>query len=394
MSVRAVPSHVPSRRALLKTAGAASGALAALPLTAGSAQAAPAPKAAGAAATGRFRTRVVLLGTAGGRTWWTGSERQGISSALVVQDAVYLVDFGDGWGRRYLQAGLGGPDGSLGLARLEAAFLTHLHSDHIADLSGLFTFGSTDGLTARHRPVQVFGPGSRGSLPPLAGSPTAEPPVINPQDPVPGTAATTEYLYQAFANDLNDNIRDSLKPDPHTLVRTTDITLPDGLVTDPDHDSAPRMAPVHVFGDDRVRVTATLVNHPPVFPAFAFRFDTDDGSVVFSGDTSPCDNLVRLAEGADMLVHEVIDKEWVTNKFPAPPSPEQQAKMDHLLRSHTTIEDVGRVAEQAGVKTLVLNHLAPADNPQHRWLRAQRGFAGRLIVGEDLDHIGVGSPAP
>jgi len=63
-----------------------------------------------------------------------------------------------------------------------------------------------------------------------------------------------------------------------------------------------------VMENDQVKVTAALVNHPPVTPAFAYRFDTKDRSIVFSGDTTPCDNLVKLAQGAEVLVHEVILK--------------------------------------------------------------------------------------
>ncbi|MEV4086339.1 MBL fold metallo-hydrolase, partial [Nonomuraea fuscirosea] len=238
--------------------------------------------------------------------------------------------------------------------------------------------------------VAMFGPGGRGSLAPLAGEAGAEPTVINRENPTPGLADTVEYLYSALAADLNDNIRDSLKPDPHALLRVRDIELPDGLDVRPDTDPAPRMDPFVVFEDDRVRVRATLVHHPPAFPAFGYRFDTEDGSVVFSGDTSACDNLVQLAAGADVLVHEVIDPQWVDRLLPTPRTPEQQAKRDHLIRSHTPVGEVGPLAERAGVKTLVLTHLSPTDNPRERWLTAGNGFSGRLVVGDDLLQVGVG----
>jgi ribonuclease BN (tRNA processing enzyme) len=150
------------------------------------------------------------------------------------------------------------------------------------------------------------------------------------------------------------------------------------------------MSPVPFFEDDRVRVSATLVAHAPVFPALAFRFDTDDGSIVFSGDTGPSDNLVELADGADVLVHEVIAGEWVASHFPDPRGPVEEAIYQHLVGKHTLIEDVGPIAERAGVGTLVLNHLIPATWPVDRFEEAQKGFSGRLIVGEDLDQIGIG----
>ncbi|MBR7560488.1 MBL fold metallo-hydrolase, partial [Mycobacterium tuberculosis] len=71
--------------------------------------------------------------------------------------------------------------------------------------------------------------------------------------------------------------------------------------------TAPRMSPFTVVEDDRVKVTAVLVPHGPVFPAFAFRFDTDHGSITLSGDTRESDNLVNLAQGTDVLIHEAIN---------------------------------------------------------------------------------------
>ncbi|MEJ8859917.1 hypothetical protein WKW79_35585 [Variovorax robiniae] len=201
----------------------------------------------------------------------------------------------------------------------------------------------------------------------------------------------TEAIYSAFATDINDNIRDSQKPDPRTLVHVEDIRLPAGVAVDENSNPAPQMQPFLVYQDDKVKVTATLVNHPPVYPSFAYRFDTADGSIVFSGDTSPSANLIRLAENADILVHEVIDTGWVDELLPKPRNAAQAAKAHHLLYSHTTVEDVGAVAEAANAKTLVLSHLAPADGSPARWSKAQHGFSGRLVVGQDLMWIGIGS---
>ncbi|AQV96928.1 MBL fold metallo-hydrolase [Cupriavidus necator] len=342
--------------------------------------------------TSAFRTNLVLLGTAGGRTSYGGTTLAGISSALVVDGDVYLVDFGQGWLRRYLQAGLGMMPGKPGLSSLRAAFITHLHADHVMDYPALFLFGTTDGLAARKTPVRVFGPGPRGSLVPLSGANRTNVPVIHPEDPTPGTVVMTESIYKAFANDINDNIRDSQKPDPHTLVAVEDIKVPNGVVVDANRDGAPDMQPFPVYQDDKVKVTAILVSHAPVFPSFAFRFDTADGSVVFSGDTSPSQNLIRLAKGADVLVHEVIDTHWIDEFLPRPRNAAQEAKARHLLEAHTAVEAVGAVAQAGGVKTLVLSHLAPADSSESRWRRAQEGYSGRVVVGKDLMWLGIGAP--
>ena len=132
------------------------------------------------------------------------------------------------------------------------------------------------------------------------------------------------------------------------------------------------MRPIDVFEDDRVKVTATLVQHAPVFPAFAFRFDTDTGSVTFSGDTGPSENLVELATGSDILVHEAIAAQWVAQRHPEPRDDAAEAEYQHLIGAHTTIEDVGGVAERAGVKKLVLNHLVPGAWPVEEWRRPGR----------------------
>jgi ribonuclease BN (tRNA processing enzyme) len=334
-----------------------------------------------------YRTRLILLGTAAGPVWWRGSDRAGISSAVAVGDAVYLVDCGDGVGARFRETDLSPEPHLNALDSLRGIFLTHLHSDHTIDYPNLAVFGS--GYLKTAPTVQVFGPGDRGALPHYLGS-GPEPPVINPEDPTPGIEASTEFLYKAFATDLNDRIRDSGGIDPRSKLEVHDVPLPPEASAGPST-PPPRVAPFAVYEDDRVRVTATLVDHGQVYPSFGYRFDSDDGSIVFSGDTCPSDNLVELAHEADVLVHEVIDREWVESLFGEPPFPPQiQVLVDHLLGSHTTIEDVGKVAERAGARTLVLNHFVPSDNPNRRWRRAGRGYSGRLIVGEDLMQVGVG----
>ena len=112
----------------------------------------------------------------------------------------------------------------------------------------------------------------------------------------------------------------------------------------------PPVDPFPVYEDDRVKVTATLVNHAPVFPSLAFRFDTADGTVTFSGDTAPSDNLVKLAAGSDIMVHEIIDRAWAEALFPEPRTPAAEATLGHLLESHTTIEDIGAVAQRIGAR--------------------------------------------
>jgi ribonuclease BN (tRNA processing enzyme) len=347
--------------------------------------------------TASSRTRLLLLGTAGGPTWWPNSDQCGISSAVAVGDAYYLVDCGEGVGKRLQQAVSPANSRTVTGASLRALFLTHLHSDHTVDYPNLLLFGLFTGLDRPASPLKVFGPGRRGQMAPvfsLPGSPTPTAPIISPDNPTPGTKDMTGYIYQAFATDLNDRIRDNGRRSLEALVEVHDIDIPQiAGFKSPNETPSPPMEPFKVFEDDRVRVSATLVAHAPVWPAFAFRFDTDDGSIVFSGDTARSENLIKLAKGADILVHEVIVTRWINGLFPTPRSVAEEGLMQHLLSDHTPVEEVGGIAEAAGVKKLVLSHIVPGNATREQLLPAGKGFSGELVIGRDLMQIGVGHAA-
>ena len=144
-----------------------------------------------------------------------------------------------------------------------------------------------------------------------------------------------------------------------------------------------------VMQDENVKVTATLVHHPPVVPSFGYRFDAADRSIVISGDTAPSDNLIKLAQGADVLVHDALYVPGVDRLVARVPN--AASLKQSILSHHTTAEDAGRVARAAGVKLLVLSHLVPADDPaitDQMWIDAARvHFRGPVIVGRDLLEI-------
>src|SRR5262249_20482594 len=116
-----------------------------------------------------------------------------------------------------------------------------------------------------------------------------------------------------------------------------------------------------VMQDDNVKVTSVVVQHPPVTPAFGYRFDFPDRSIAFSGDTTALEAVILMAKGADVLVHEAIDfpamEAFVRQTIAAGASGTVEVTMAHMRADHTSPEDAGRIAQEAGVKTLVLSHI-------------------------------------
>lgn len=328
---------------------------------------------------------VVTLGTAGGPRWWSdhqGHPRSGIATAVVVNRTWYLVDCGQGAGRQAAAAGLR-------MADLGGVFITHMHSDHTVDLPSLLLFGAFELKNAATGPIPVIGPGDRGKLPPLSPRATAVPAPIAPERPTPGVDGLVHGLLAAYATDCNDRIFDSLAKSPAEQFEPREIELPADIGFDPDTDVAPEMEPIEVFRDENVAVSAILVSHHPTAPAFAFRFDTRAGSVVISGDTAPCANMVRLARGADLLLHEAINLDILQAQYTD--AEMMQATMDHHRRAHTTAAEAGSIAAAAGVGHLALHHLVPSYSPPEAWDEARTTFDGRLSIPEDLDVIPFGT---
>jgi ribonuclease BN (tRNA processing enzyme) len=277
------------------------------------------------------RARLILLGTGGGPSPKT--LRSAPAQVLLVDDAAYVIDCGDGVARQMVLAGVA-------LSKLRAIFITHQHSDHNADYGNLVLLGWAAGLETR---VDAYGP------PPLR--------------------AMTKQFMEMNRYDIDTRVADEGRPPLAPLLVAHEIGS-----------GGP------VMQDGRVKVTSTLVPHPPVKPSFAYRFDTPERSFVISGDTARSDTLIALASGADVLVHEVmylpgLDR-LIASQRNAP------RLREHLLASHTTAEDVGRVAAAARVKTLVLSHYVPGNDASitdDMWLAdVRKHFSGEVIAGKDL----------
>lgn len=280
------------------------------------------------------RTRLVLLGTAGGPR--PKADRAASSQVVLVRDRAYVVDCGDGVARQMVSAGVR-------LDALDKIFITHHHSDHNADYGNLLLLAWAAGLRT---PVEAYGP------PPLE--------------------RMTRLVFELNQFDIETRIADENRVPLAPLIRAKEITSP-GLVVD----------------DGRVRVRSALVSHPPIEHAFGYRFDTEDRSIVISGDTAFSKDLLELARGADVLVHEALYLPGIERT--AAKVANAPGLLEHILRSHTTVEDAARLASEARVNMLVLSHLVPSDDPLVReedWLSAARKhFAGEIVLARDLLEI-------
>jgi ribonuclease BN (tRNA processing enzyme) len=293
--------------------------------------------------------------------------RTGISSTLKIGSDLYQIDCGLGSLNAFTNAGFKFDD-------LKSMFITHLHTDHMVDYWSFFLSGGYTAAKGK-APVTVYGPGSAGGLPPSrVGS--AAPATIDAADPTPGLAAATKALQQAFAYTNNIFIRDMGTDDIEGLIDVVEIAVPPGSNF---LDRAPKTLPFPVTSDDNVAVTATLVSHYDVYPAFGFRFELKKSgvSVTFSGDTTKSDNLIALAKDTDVLVHEAqfsLDDAYYGNRFPP----------DYLVNSHTSAEQVGEVAAAAGAKHVILSHYSPTDLPDSEWQNAiGKHYSGKITVARD-----------
>lgn len=293
-------------------------------------------------------SRLILLGTQGGPNF---NLRRGETASLLLAGGVpFLIDCGYGTLRALVESGVS----YLGIGHI---FLTHLHDDHNADLPALLGHQWTQG---RVTPTTVYGPY--------------------------GTAALVQAanLY----NQANTDIR---------LVDEARSVQPGDLFRGVAVEALPR--PVTVLETADVKVSAVENTHYPEearaktpHRALSFRFDTADRSVVFSGDTAYSDNLVTLARGADMLVCEAMDVGAFRARFEQMVASGNYADNPegiwaHIVGTHTSAAEAGRMAAAAGVRTLVLNHLIPGglgelDDSAYS-NEARQHFAGEIVVGRD-----------
>nr|WP_240655818.1 MBL fold metallo-hydrolase [Paraburkholderia phosphatilytica] len=286
------------------------------------------------AGTSTRGTKLILLGTKGGPT--PSALRAAPANVLLVDGQPYVIDCGNGVALQLTKAGVK-------LPMVRDIFLTHHHSDHNADLLNLVFLAWASGLKT---PVNLYGP--------------------------PRIAKMVDDFIDMNEIDLDVRMREEGRPAFKPLINVHEF---DG----------PRV----VLENDQVRVTSALVDHYTIKPAFAYRFETRDRTIVFSGDTRYYEPLATFAKGADVLVHEVMYlpalEKLIRTADNAP------TLRDHLLRSHTTTEQVGKIAAAAGVKTLVLSHFVPGADPSvtdDMWAAdVRKDFSGQIVIGRDLMEV-------
>jgi ribonuclease BN (tRNA processing enzyme) len=348
------PDTCKQRRLLLKQAVAllAAGALpTGLPLTA-LAQPARGQARNQTATPPEAAARLVLLGTRGGPG--IDLTRSQTASALVVDGVPYLIDCGYGTVRQLTASGIG-------FNRIDNIFLTHLHDDHTADLAALLNFQWTN--SSKQVPTNVWGPY--------------------------GTAKMVDAI-TAVAT-------------PNAEIRTVDegrkLRL-DTLFHGHDVNIAPTK--VEIYRDERVTVSGIQNAHYPdrstsrmQHRSMAIRFDTRYRSVVFSGDTAYSEGIVELARGADLFVCEIMDQamhdrlEAQAQEAIKAGNPDSVTR--HVAETHSPPDAVARMAREAKVGAVVLNHLLPGQGkgglayPVSAFIdEVKKGFSGEVIVGQDL----------
>ena len=270
---------------------------------------------------------VLLLGTGFPRP---NAAHAGPATAIVAGDKWFLVDAGRGVTLRIAAT-------RLEYKSMRAVFLTHLHCDHTAGLPDLFNTSWQFGRGTT--PLELYGPS--------------------------GTKQVADAMLRFFAYDIHIR-RDLVEKHPAAGATIRTHIVKEGVVYD----------------DGEVKVIAFRVEHPPVEPAFGYRFESGGHSIVVSGDTRPAPNLIRFAKGADILVQEA----YLPGYFDTVDTPAVAAK---LKAYHTNAREAGEIAAAAGVKTLVLTHRVPADPAEQYRDEAAKAFHERIVVGNDLEMITI-----
>lgn len=283
------------------------------------------------------QTQVVLLGTGNPPA---DPDRSGPATAVVVNGTPYLVDFGAGVVRRAKSAVVEKGVTALEPVNIRVVFATHLHSDHTVGYADLIL---TPWVLGRRVPLEVYGPS--------------------------GIKAMTEHLLEAYRADFETRTKDR--------ELFTVGAFPEGHAV-----NAHEIRGGVVYRDANVTVTAFPTKH--TMESYGYRFDTPDRSIVISGDTNPTQATIDACHGCDVLIHEVLTREWLAKR------PDFQR---YAAQFHTTTTQLTELARQAQPRLLILHHaslsLRPAVDSERSTsaalLSEMSHYSGRVVIGRDLD---------
>ena len=275
-----------------------------------------------------YLIKLVLLGTG---TPIARTARHGPSQIVELDGDLVLVDCGPGVLHRLLESGCD-------FYSLSHIVLTHLHSDHVSGLADILWAGWE---------------GRWWSTPPL---------LIGP----PGTRVFVDRLLSAYEEDIF--LRSNEGAMDETGLRPEIIEVHDGWSS----------------RHGNWKLTAFSVDHKPVKHAFGFRFEIEARSLVISGDTRRCDNLIENAKDAGLLVHEVAWDKGLRLAIEQSTGADR-ARFERILSYHTSSLEVGEIARLANVKHLVLSHLVGGGTPDDYMNDVKQSFLGEVSVGYDLE---------
>ena len=294
----------------------------------------------------------------GGTGTLSSDTRAGSSVAVIIRSHVFLFDIGPGATRNLLQQGVP-------VHRTQHMFLSHLHSDHYGDL-GEFSIASD--IFGRQQPLLIYGP--------------------------TGTAKMVDGFSQAYQQD--HQFRKAQHPD----FMQTDISvlhsveLHDPALSGADGLFLSRETGTSILSVDQVQISGLLVQHEPVAPAVSYRIEYRGRSLVISGDTAFAPTLADFAKGADILIHEAMDKEFAVVVSESFDKQGEHRKAEMILESmsnHSTPAEAGTIAQIAGVEHLVLTHISPPLVLPHVrrkfQKKAKENYAGRVSIAEDGLHL-------
>ena len=283
-------------------------------------------------------TKLVILGTAAGPIPTVPGRTRHMTSHVMVSNATaYVLDCGLGVTNQFARTGIP-------FTAVRSILITHHHPDHNIEYGPFLLIGWVQGM----------------------------PPSVRAVGPPPLKQMTDDFL-RAYEATIDFWVED-FKVKPLVSPDVKEVSTPGT-----------------VLQDENVKIAAAIVQHPPVRPALAYRFDFQDRSITFSGDTVPLETVVQLAKGADILVHEAMYRpaleSYIRGRIATGVPTRFEVYMEHMKVAHSPVEDVGRIAQQAGVKTLVLSHLTPGiDGIQDKTWRDQaaKHFTGEIVVARDL----------